>query len=132
MKRVINGLCVGLAFIMLGLGAVGVVLPIIPTTPFLLFATVLFAKGSERFHKWFLSTNLYQKHIQQMVKNKAMTYKSKMTTLAMLSVMFTIGFLLCPVWYGKALIVGVALGHIYYFLFRIKTISNSIEDIEEC
>lgn len=132
MKRIINGLCVGLAFIMLGLGAIGVVLPIVPSTPFLLLATILFAKGSKRFHSWFLSTKLYQKHIQHMVKNKAMPYKSKVITLAMLSVLFTIGVLFCPVWYGKVIIIGVAIGHFYYFLFRIKTITTSIDDVEEC
>ncbi|WP_455718677.1 YbaN family protein [Anaerosporobacter sp.] len=126
MKCIINGLCVCLAFIMLGLGAIGIVLPIVPSTPFLLLATLLFAKGSKRFHRWFLSTKLYQNHIQHVVKDKAMTYRAKMTTLGMLSVVFTIGILFCPVWYGRVFIIGVALGHIYYFLFRIKTITRSV------
>lgn len=131
MKRLINSVCVGLAFVCLGLGTVGLVLPIVPTTPFLLLTTVLFAKGSERFHKWFLSTKLYQRHIEQMVKNKSMSFKSKMTTLAMLTVLFSIGFLFCPVWYGRVLIVGAALGHYYYFIVRIKTSTASLEEAEE-
>ncbi|MBS5934481.1 MAG: YbaN family protein [Clostridiales bacterium] len=125
MKRLMNSICVGLAFVCVGLGAIGVVLPFVPATPFLLLATVLFAKGSERFHKWFIATAFYQKHIVQVVKNKTMTYKSKITTLIMLGVMFIIGFLFCPVWYGRVVIVGVALGHFYYFVFRIKTSTDS-------
>lgn len=125
MKRLMNSICVGLAFVCVGLGAIGVVLPFVPATPFLLLATVLFAKGSERFHKWFIATAFYQKHIVHVVKNKTMTYKSKITTLIMLGVMFIIGFLFCPVWYGRVVIVGVALGHFYYFVFRIKTRTDS-------
>lgn len=131
MKRLINSICVGLAFVCLGLGAIGVVLPFVPATPFLLLATVLFAKGSERFHKWFISTKLYQRHIEQMVKNKSMTYRTKMITITMLTVLFVIGFILCPVWYGRVLIVGVALGHYYYFLVRIKTSVESLEEAED-
>lgn len=131
MKRLINGICVGLAFVCLGVGAIGVVLPIVPTTPFLLLAAVLFAKGSRRIHKWFISTKLYQKHIVQVVKNKSMPQKTKVTTISVLTVMFIIGFILCPVWYGRVVIAGVALGHLYYFIFRIKTSPDSLEESEE-
>ncbi|HAB59120.1 MAG TPA: DUF454 domain-containing protein, partial [Lachnospiraceae bacterium] len=50
MKRLMNSICVGLAFVCVGLGAIGVVLPFVPATPFLLLATVLFPKGSKRFN----------------------------------------------------------------------------------
>ena len=42
-----------LGLICVGLGAVGIIIPVLPTVPFLLAATVLFAKGSEKFSKWF-------------------------------------------------------------------------------
>ena len=51
MKKVINGICVVLAFVCVGLGAIGIVVPILPTTPLFLAAAVLFAKGSKRFHQ---------------------------------------------------------------------------------
>ena len=59
------------AFLSLALGAVGVVLPVLPTTPFLLVASFCFAKGSERFHRWFMGTRLYQNHLDSFVKERA-------------------------------------------------------------
>lgn len=122
MKKIANGFCVVLGFVFLGIGAVGVVLPVLPTTPFLLLAGILFAKGSERFHRWFLNTKLYKNHLEDFVVTKTMTRKSKISILATVSVLFTIGFLIAPIWHAKAAIAAAALGHYYYFIFRIRTV----------
>lgn len=121
MKKIINGICVALAFIFLGIGAVGIVLPILPTTPFLLLAAFLFAKGSGRFHKWFVGTNIYKKYMEQAVTKKTMTKTAKRKVLTTLGIIFVIGFAVSPIWHAKVLILVVAAVHFYYFLLRIKT-----------
>ena len=124
MKKIISGVCVALGFISLGIGILGVILPILPTTPFLLLAAALFARGSERFHQWFTGTKLYKKYIENTVKKKEMTVKAKVSVLTTISLLLLIGFIMSSVWYAKAIIAVVAVFHYYYFLCCIKTVEE--------
>ncbi|MDO4273144.1 MAG: YbaN family protein [Eubacteriales bacterium] len=123
MKKAVNIICVILGFLCFGIGAVGAVLPILPSTPFLLLAAALFAKGSMRFHKWFMGTVLYRKYIDKAVKNKAMGKKEKRNMLITLGVIFTVGIVFSPS-FAKVIIVVVAVFHFYYFIFRIRTLPD--------
>lgn len=120
MKKIINSICVALGFACVGIGVLGVALPVLPTTPFFLAAAFLFAKGSERFHKWFVGTNLYQRYIEQAVKKKSMGRKEKRNMLVTLGIIFALGIFFSPV-FAKIIIAIIAAFHFYYFLFRIKT-----------
>ena len=50
-------------FLCLGLGTIGIVLPILPTIPFYMATLFCFAKSSKKLHDWFIGTNLYKKHL---------------------------------------------------------------------
>lgn len=130
MKKILNMICVGLGFAFAGLGVVGAVMPVLPTTPFLLAAAFFFAKGSERFHKWFVSTNLYRRYIEQAVKKKAMDKEAKRNMLITLGIIFTMGFLFSPS-FAKVIILLVAAFHFYYFLCKVKTVDKMETDENE-
>lgn len=66
-----------LGFIGLGLGALGAVLPILPTVPFLLLAAVSFAKSSDKLNNYFINTKLYKNNLESYVKGQGMSFKSK-------------------------------------------------------
>ena len=111
-----------IGFLFFGLGAIGVILPVLPTTPFLLVAGYCFARGSQRFNDWFLSTKIYQKHLDSFVKERAMTLKTKITILSFASAMLILAFCLVDVIYARILIIAVIIFKYYYFTCKIKTI----------
>ncbi len=110
------------AFVSLGIGMVGIILPVLPTTPFLLLSSFCFAKGSKRFHTWFCSTKLYRNHLDSFVKSRSMTLRTKIRILIPASLMLITAFCFTPGLHGKIAILCVILFKYYYFIFRIKTV----------
>ena len=109
-------------FLSMGVGMIGVVLPVLPTTPFLLLASFCLAKGSDRFHKWFTGTKLYEKHLEDFVTNRAMTLKTKFSLLIPASAMLILAMLAMPNIYGRLFIVFLIIFKYVYFFTRIRTI----------
>lgn len=72
-----------LGLLSLGLGAVGVVLPLLPTTPFLLFAAFCFARSSERLHHYLYEHSIFGGYLQR-YESGALTLSDKIRTLAIL------------------------------------------------
>ena len=65
-------------------GAIGVVLPLLPTTPFVLLAAWCFARSSPRLHNWLLNSRLFGPMIDRWDKNKCVTLRVKITALLMI------------------------------------------------
>jgi len=66
------------------LGAIGIVLPILPTTPFLLAAAACYYKSSERMHRWLLNNKWFGEYIRNYQEGKGLTIKTKITALTVL------------------------------------------------
>ena len=112
----------------LGLGAVGAVLPILPTVPFLMLAAFCFAKSSEKLHNWFVATKLYKKNLESFVQGKGMTMKTKIRIMFTVTILMSIGFIMMhavPV--GRIILGFVWLFHVLYFIFGIKTLKVETE-----
>ena len=126
MKNIIKS-PIKLLWLMIGivsmvLGAIGVVLPVLPTTPFLLLASFCFAKGSDRFHKWFIGTKLYKKHLDSFVTSRSMTLKTKLCILLPASAMLILAMLAMSNIYGRVFIVFLIIFKYIYFFTRIETV----------
>lgn len=113
-----------IGFISLLLGSIGVVLPILPTTPFLLLCCYCFARSSKRIHTWFTNSSLYKKHLDSFVKDRSMTLVTKISILSFASVMLAFPLICSNHMMLKFFIVCLYVIKYYYFLFRIKTIKN--------
>lgn len=106
----------------LGLGCVGVALPILPTTPFLLVAAFCFAKSSNRLNDWFKSTNLYKTHLDAFAKGQGMRVKTKVRILSMVTLLLGVGaYCMRQVPYGIVILGVVWVAHIIAFVFVVKT-----------
>lgn len=106
------------------LGTIGVILPVVPTTPFLLLAAFCFTKSSKRFHQWFIHTKLYRNHLESFVEERAMTLRTKVSLLAFASTMLLLAMYFMQNIYLRIFLACLILFKYYYFIFRIKTIER--------
>ena len=114
-----------LGFIGLVLGVIGAIVPLLPAFPFLLLAAFGFAKSSERLHDWFINTKLYKNNLESYVAKKGMSKKVKIKIMIMVTILMSIGFIMMhKIFVGQIVLFFVWLFHIYYFTFRIKTLSD--------
>lgn len=111
-----------LGFLAMGIGAVGVILPVLPTTLFLLLASFCLARGSERFHRWFTGTKLYRRHLESFVRNRAMTLQTKFSLLIPASCMLILAFLAMSNVYGRVFIIFLIFFKYIYFFTKIRTV----------
>ncbi len=79
-----KGLYVLAGTIFLGLGCSGIVLPVLPTTPFLLLSAACYYKGSERMHRWMLNNKWFGGYIKNYKEGKGISLRTKIFTLALL------------------------------------------------
>ena len=122
--KIINIFWIVLGFICLGLGVIGIIMPILPTTPFFLVTVVCFAKGSERLKQWFMSISFHKKYIQSFYEKKGMTLKNKLIILSFASIMLAVAFYFSAKPYARILIACVFLAKYYVFIFKIKTLPD--------
>ena len=105
-----------------GLALVGVVLPVLPTTPLVLVAAFCFARSSERLDTWFKGTKLYRQVFESFVDRRAMTVRAKLTVLVPVTLLLALAaFFMRRMPVMLVVLAVVWIGHVVYFGFRVKT-----------
>lgn len=103
------------------IGVIGMFVPLLPTTIFLILAAWCFARSSAKFHKWLHSNRLFGKYLSDYRSGKGMTIKSKIYSLSML--FLGIGYSIIfatDVLYVRVLLATIAIG-VGLHLIMIRT-----------
>ena len=123
--KIIKPLLLGIGLLAVVIGTVGIFLPILPTTPFYLLASFCFAKGSERFCRWFTNTKLHKKHFASFIENRSMTLQTKLSILIPVSLMLILACMMVNILPMRITIAVLLLLKHWYFIFKIKTIKKT-------
>ena len=108
--------------ISLSLGAIGIFLPILPTTPFLLIAAACYLRSSERMHKWLLNNKWFGEYIRNYQEGRGIPLKTKIVTITVLwvAMLYSAFIVLDEVFVAQVVLLGIALG-VSIHLVRLPT-----------
>ncbi len=121
---IIRILYLTLGVITLVLGSIGIILPILPTTPFFLLTAFCFARGSQKFHDWFLASKLYKKHISGFAEHKAMSIRGELTLMTCVSLMLMLSCIIANSMVVSIILPILVLIKYTYFILAVRTVSS--------
>lgn len=121
LREVKKGLMIAAGAIFVALAMLGIVFPVLPTTPFLLLAAFLFAHSSDRAHNWLLNHRWFGPYIRNYREGRGMTARDKAITITSLwlGIGFSVVFALESPW-PRLLLLAIACG-VTFHLLRINT-----------
>ena len=99
------------------LGVIGIFVPLLPTTPFLLLTAFLYFRGSRRCYDWLMCQPHLGPYIRNFRENKVIPLKAKIVAVSMLwgSILFCVIFIV-PLWWVKIILLVIASGVTFHIL----------------
>ena len=111
--------------ICIGLGVLGIFLPLLPTTPFLLLASWLLLKSSPKLHQWLLNHKVLGIYIRNYEVYKAIPLRAKIISISLLwATILSSAYFFVPIVWVKVLLVGIAIA-VTVHLLRFKTLHKA-------
>lgn len=106
------------------LAILGIFLPLLPTTPFLLLASACFVRGSERLHRWLRNNRLFGEYLRNIEDKKGIPLKGKIITLVLLwgSLAYSIYLLRPLLLKGMLVALGISVS---ILILRMKTLQST-------
>lgn len=107
----------GTGFLFVGLAALGVVLPVLPTTPFLLIAAACFARSSPRFYDWLLSNRIFGPLIRDWREHRSIPLRAKILAVLLIAAVggSSVIWFVQPLW-GKVGLAALLVGLVVWLL----------------
>jgi uncharacterized protein len=127
-SRTAKTLYIALGGVSLALGVIGIFLPILPTTVFLLISAWSWARSSERFYKWLINNKLLGSYISNYKDEKGVTQRQRVLTLALLwiGIGYTAVFIVSKLWL-TLLLFGIAITVTIHMLM-LKTLPTRVKE----
>ena len=126
----LNGVLILAGCACLGLGVMGVILPILPTTPFLLLAAICFAHSSERFYVWLLTNRFFGQYIRDWRENRGLTVATKLWVIFVLVATIALSaFYFVPFVPVQAGLIAIGLG-VSAYIWRLPVKVEDLVDEE--
>lgn len=124
-QRVISALLLVAGTISLALGAIGIFLPILPTTPFLLLSAACYLRSSKRMHKWLLSNRWFGEYIRNYQEGRGIPLKTKIATVIVLwaAIIYSAFIALDEILIAQVALLLIALG-VSIHIVRLPTLKK--------
>lgn len=107
----------------LGLGTLGIFLPVLPTVPLYLLTLILFANSSRRLHSWYIQTRVYKRYLLPYLEAGGLTVRAKCWLIGFVTLQILIAvWLLRNSILGICICVAVYFGFLLSMLLAVKTI----------
>ncbi len=101
-----------------GMGVLGVILPLLPHTPFFLLAAYLFSKSSPKLHHWLLHNKWFGRYIRDYKEGRGIPLRTKIVTIAFALVSLTVSFLLIDMTEIRWLLIVIAVTFTIYIAIK--------------
>ena len=120
-SRFIRGILIISGSIFVGIGMIGIIVPLLPTTPFLLLAAACYLRSSKKFYNWLLNNKRFGPYITNYLEGKGLPLKIKLYAISMMWIMIllSVNFFIENLFIRIILIILTFLVSIY--LMTIKT-----------
>jgi len=109
-----RGLFLLLGLTALALGLLGIVLPLLPTVPFILLAAFCFARSSERLHHWLMTHPWFADPLTQWQEQRAMRKGLKRKAMVVSALSFSVSIIVVSILWVKGLLLVMALVLLWY------------------
>ena len=104
-SKIINGILISFGTLFLIIGLIGIIIPILPTTPFLLLAAACYFKSSKKFYNWMMNNKIFGNYIKNYLENKGIPIKVKLISVIIL--WFTIDIMKCSCIVNRLYVYGL-------------------------
>ncbi|MFK3795393.1 YbaN family protein [Pseudomonas sp. NPDC088444] len=120
-SRLVRVLLQGIGWLSIALGVIGIFLPVLPTTPFLLLAAACFARSSPRFYHWLVNHPRLGPWIRDYLDGSGIPLKGKVYAIGLMWVSIGVSCWLVPLIWARVFMLASAIGVTVYIL-RQKTL----------